>query len=60
MYGLITRIYTGDIYFVVLVNIKNYNLNEIKILVPESLYDYQSELINFKESNEWKSDNAFS
>ena len=58
--NILNDMYAGDIYFVVLVNIKNDNLNEIKILVSESLYDYQSELINFKESNGSKSNNAFS
>ena len=51
-YGAIRSRYENDsyIYFVVLINSSN---NEIKFLVPENVYDYRQELINFKAENGW-------
>lgn len=52
VYGSIGK-FNGDedIYFAALINSVT---NEIKFLVPENVYNYRQELINFKAENGWK------
>ncbi|MDE6442423.1 MAG: hypothetical protein K2L12_06730 [Clostridia bacterium] len=53
VYGAIRRKSGNDsyVYFAVLINSST---DEIKFLIPENVYDYRQELVNFKAENGWE------